>query len=189
MADAARNFSDDEQFRNRVINYFDSKYAEKLEHIARTIDHRDWWNLLKEVSDYDDIEHLLGGCSRTLESYPTHPGLLLLSCYARLSSTTSGYELALDDFVRGVREIQTNIPDLSQQEQILLKYLGIVNERESDHTNRLLAILLEQKRYKKIAKFALELPDFENNHLMSRLLFLEEINNNLKSINNEILSR
>ncbi|MBU4502994.1 MAG: RecQ family ATP-dependent DNA helicase, partial [Nanoarchaeota archaeon] len=189
MADAARNFSDDKQFRGRVVNYFDSKYAEKLEHIARTINSEDWWTLLKEVTDYDDIQHLVGGCSRTLESYPDHPGLLLLSCYARLSSTGSGHELALDDFARSVREIQTNIPQPGKQEQILLEYLSIMRHNsELDHVNKLLVILLKQRRYRDIAKFALELPNFENNHLMAKLLFLESINNNLKTINEEILN-
>ncbi len=188
MADAARNFSDERHFRNRLINYFDSKYNEKLAYITRTIDPADWWNLLGDVNDYDDIQHLLGGCSRTLESYPDHPGLLLLSCYARLFSTGLGYELALDDFTKSIREIRTNISDSNQQEQILLQYLDRVYKRGPDHVNKLLAILLRHGHYTNIAKFALELPNFENNHLMARLFFLREINNNLKTIDRQILN-
>ena len=182
MADTVRNFTGDSFFRTRVVNYFDSKYKEELEQIAMEFNPKDWWELLEEISDYDDIQHLLGGCGRTLESYPEHPGLLLLSCFARIS--THGYsQMALNDFKRAVKVIEKFRPKLVDQEEIFFRYIKIVCKEHLDHVPQLLQILFEHGDYRAIAKFTLETPNLQKAHLQANIVFMKSIHKNLKMVN------
>ena len=74
--------------------------------------------LLNEV---DGARLLLGGCRRTLESFPSHPGLYLLSGFSRLLLPNQEIEQALNDFRSGFQNIQ-DLP-ISGQEEIIVQFL------------------------------------------------------------------
>ena len=63
----------------------------------------------------------LGACRRTLESFPSHPGLYLLSGFARLLLPNQEVEQALNDIRSGFQNL-TDLP-VTRQEEITLEFL------------------------------------------------------------------
>ena len=105
---AAANSADDANMiiRSELLAYLEkSVYTEPLEQMAKHIEPQAWVKLL-EIEDeigipllrnVDGVRQLIGGCRRTLESYPDHPGLLFLSSLARLLLAAPEVDLAIEE--------------------------------------------------------------------------------------------
>jgi len=132
MVEVVRTCHTDETktIREELLNYLEkSPFTEPLSQLAKRTEPQEWWNvldinneldqpLLKEV---DGARQLLGGCRRTLESFPSHPGLYLLSGFARLLLPNQEVEQALNDIRSGFQNL-TNLP-IAKREGITLDFL------------------------------------------------------------------
>ena len=130
MAEVVRTCHTDETIREELLNYLErSPFTEPLLQLAGRIEPQEWWNvldinneldqpLLREV---DGARQLLGGCRRTLESFPSHPGLYLLSGFARLLLPNQEVEQVLNDIRSGLQNL-TDLP-VSRREEIALEFL------------------------------------------------------------------
>ncbi len=120
MAEAAES-PDDKTFRVRIINYLEtSEFTKKLDKISREMIPQEWVDIASGIEDVNSAQRLLGGCRRALESYPDHPGLLLLSSYARLFTSD---KTAMDEFRRATQTLAQSPLDESVQEQTLAKMI------------------------------------------------------------------
>ena len=127
MAEVARTCPTDETIREALLSYLEkSPFTEPLLQLARRIEPEEWWEVLDIrneldqplLSAVDGARQLLGGCRRTLESYPNHPGLYFLSGFARL--LLSEIERARSDIRSGFQNL-TDLPD--SKEEIALEFL------------------------------------------------------------------
>ncbi len=130
MAEVVRTCHTNETIREALLSYLEkSPFTEPLLQLARRIEPQEWWNvldinneldqpLLREV---DGARQLLGGCRRTLESFPSHPGLYLLSGFARLLLPNQEVEQALSDIRSGLQNLTDR--SVSRREEITLEFL------------------------------------------------------------------
>src|SRR5690606_29831033 len=95
-----------EVLRSELLAYLEkSVFTEPLVQIAQRSEPREWIALLETPDEIgipllrsvDGVRQLIGGCRRTLESYPDHPGLLFLSSLARLLLAAPEIEVALEE--------------------------------------------------------------------------------------------
>ena len=84
MAEVVRTCHTDETIREALLSYLEkSPFTEPLSQLAERIEPQEWWNVLDInneldqplLNEVDGARLLLGGCRRTLESFPSHPGL------------------------------------------------------------------------------------------------------------------
>ena len=81
----ARQSKNDEDIRVRLLDYLQEGLgAERIEQLLHSeeIDLGAWWELVDKVQTPMDAGELRGLCIRALESYPDHPGLLLVRATA-----------------------------------------------------------------------------------------------------------
>ena len=81
----ARQSKNDEDIRVRLLDYLQEGLgAERIEQLlgSEEIDLAAWWELVDKVQTPMDAGELRGLCIRALESYPDHPGLLLIRATA-----------------------------------------------------------------------------------------------------------
>ena len=81
----ARQCKNDEDIRVRLLDYLQEGLgAERIEQLlgSEEIDLAAWWGLVDKVQTPMDAGELRGLCIRALESYPDHPGLLLVRATA-----------------------------------------------------------------------------------------------------------
>ena len=130
MAEVARTCHTDETIREALLSYLErSPFTEPLLQLAGRIEPEDWWEVMNIrgeldqplLNEVDGAGQLLGGCRRTLESFPNHPGLYLLSGFARLLLPNQEVEQALSDIRSGFQNL-TDLP-ISRREEITLEFL------------------------------------------------------------------
>ena len=130
MAEVARTCHTDEEIREALLSYLEkSPFTEPLLQLAGRIESEDWWEVMNIrgelaqplLSEVDGVRQLLGGCRRTLESFPSHPGLYFLSGFARLLLPNQEIEQALSDIRSGLQNL-TDLP-VSRREEITLEFL------------------------------------------------------------------
>jgi ATP-dependent DNA helicase RecQ len=124
MAEVASTSVDKEAFRKALLNYLEtSEFTKRLDKISKEILASDWVDIASNIEDISSAQRLLGGCRRALESYPDHPGLLMLSSYARLMTSD---ETAVDEFERAIKALAAAPLEGVVQEDTLIKILGLV---------------------------------------------------------------
>ena len=108
----ARTCRTDKEVRRQLLDYLQEGFgAEQIEQLIDEpdIDFSEWLSLLENVSTPIDAGELRGICIRALESYPDHPGLLLVrgltECMASepeesviSSSLNASFEKALTNY-------------------------------------------------------------------------------------------
>ena len=127
----ARQSRDDKDIRVRLLDYLQEGLgAERIEQLlgSEEIDLAAWWELVDKVQTPMDAGELRGLSIRALESYPDHPGLLLVRATAEsmcsdhddtvssqglgaaIRASIEKYELARS----GVETVIDNLFDLAQ---------------------------------------------------------------------------
>ena len=82
---ARKAISDADAFKQSLLLYLQAsdKFTQELEQLALHTDWQPSHALLLRVDNPDELKELHGAAQRVLESYPTHPSLLLLSAITR----------------------------------------------------------------------------------------------------------
>jgi ATP-dependent DNA helicase RecQ len=132
-----------EVLRAELLAYLEkSVFTEPLEQMAQRINPQEWVALLETqdeigipiIRSVDGVRQLIGGCRRTLESYPDHPGLLFLSSLARLLLSAPEVDVALDEVKQAFAALQkvTSI-DRFQTTALLLNAYQYWLQETDDH--------------------------------------------------------
>jgi ATP-dependent DNA helicase RecQ len=152
MAEVAES-PDDKAFKDAIIRYLDrSEFTKKLDDLSRQLTPQEWVDISSNIGDIDSAKRLLGGCRRALESYPDHPGLLLLSWFARQRTSD---KTAMDEFERATRSLANSPLDDSVQEQTLARMLEQVAVDQPDTIPALCYVALQEFPRREIARIAL----------------------------------
>lgn len=122
----ARQAQDDEKIRVRLLDYLQEGLgAERIERLlgSEDIDLEAWRELVDNIQTPMDAGELRGLCIRALESYPDHPGLLLIRAVAEAmcsdhdnSVSSRGINVAIrtgvEDYELAQESVETIIDDL-----------------------------------------------------------------------------
>lgn len=153
MARVASTSPDNEAFRKALLNYLEtSEFTKKLNKIAKEMAPQEWVDIISNVKDIQSAQRLLGGCRRALESNPDHPGLLLLSSFARVKTSD---ETAIDEFGRASRSLAESPLQESVQEQTLAKMIGMMALERPLAASALCYIALQEFPRREIARITL----------------------------------
>ena len=101
MLELARIAIDDSTiFRRDLLLYLQVslRYTVIIEEIAKNQTVAGWESLVQGIGQRDDLLELHGACQRVLESYPSHPGLLFLSCITRLDQSSNAVDRSAEEF-------------------------------------------------------------------------------------------
>lgn len=97
--------------RQEIIAYMkQTPLNELLLKLVKRMNSKEWWEILSWrnedncllLESEEGARQLLGGCRRTLESYPDHPGLLFLSGIARLFLADQDVQESYNDLRAGL---------------------------------------------------------------------------------------
>ena len=142
MAQVAEQSPDNETFRKKIVNYLEtSEFTKKLDKIAKQLVPQEWVDIATNIDDINSAHRLLGGCRRALESYPDHPGLLLLSSYARLLTSD---KTALDEFERATKSLANSPLPQSVQDEAMVKMIEQVARAQPNAIPALCYVALQE---------------------------------------------
>ena len=174
MAEAADTSSTDETFRLQLLDYLEkSEFTQQLADIARKMVPLEWVNLASKVEDYDSARHLRGGCRRARESYPDHPGLLLLSAFSRVLIHTLPIDMAVVEFQRAVK-ILARPSENKDTRKALTTFLEMIKRKRPAVADRFYGIVLEGFPQRDMARTVLENVDAASESGMLALRILLE---------------
>jgi ATP-dependent DNA helicase RecQ len=106
LVEVLRSARSGEELRDRLLAYLsESQFTAQLNAIVDGLEPEKWWAIARQVDGQRDAGDLLGQCLRLLESYPTHPGLILLSAFARMFGEPD-LETISSEIVAGLRQIE-----------------------------------------------------------------------------------
>src|SRR5208282_5496048 len=154
IAEVASTCTDDASFRDALLDYLEkSKFTKSLIEISTRIMPGEWAELASQVEDIDSSRQLLGGCRRALESYPDHPGLVLLSAFARIMIPGMSDKTTIEEFQRGMKLIsRITHPDLPHA---LARMLLEIGKRHPSLVNQISMMVLRQFQDREIARTTL----------------------------------
>lgn len=87
--------------RTRLLFYLQAseKFTHDLEQMAQgAVDGKSWLSIAEAAVSPVEVDELRGATARVLESYPTHPGLLLLGSITRRNPSAAELERSKEDF-------------------------------------------------------------------------------------------
>ena len=197
MAEVVRTCHTDETFREALLSYLESSpFTEPLLQLARRIEPEDWWNILTIrneleqplLNGVDGARLLLGGCRRTLESFPSHPGLYLLSGFSRMLLPNQEVEQALSDIRLGFQNI-SDLP-ISAREEIIVQFLRNFEQWSESIQNfemiqtDVVEIVLNELPTRTMARTV-----YHINPVRAERIMLNAILRNVGNLNQQILGR
>ena len=104
---ARKGVTDADAFRRELMLYLQvsERFTNELEILAKTDEALGWTELVYRAGagSPDEVRELHGACSRVLESYPTHPGLLCISALTRLAPNADELRLSAEEFRAALR--------------------------------------------------------------------------------------
>jgi ATP-dependent DNA helicase RecQ len=189
MAEVAENSSQNlEPFRAQLLSYLEkSEFTEQLGDITKEIKPLQWLTMASKLEDIDSARHLLGGCRRALESYPDHPGLLMLLAFARLMIPKLPIEQAAIEFEVAAKKLS----ELSTKEEVpktLILFLGIIKQKRPSFANIFGFILLKNFPQRDVARHTLVNVDIESEAGMLALnIMLRSVLEKTKIVNAHII--
>lgn len=143
----------DRAIRERLLAYLEkSIFTEPLLEMSKRIQSSDWWNILSMVDDIDKARQLLGGCRRTLESFPDHPGLYFLSAFARMILPLRDFKNAKDEISSGLKFLKESIQNDDTLQQIAMELLDHYQRKIKENTNQIAEIILTEIPTRLLAK-------------------------------------
>lgn len=158
---ACTTSSTDKDFRERILRYLEATaYFEDLEKVITDKDAgiEKCKDLFSSVRSPNESAELRGQVSRYLESYPDHPGLLMLRSLSEVYSKNKNNDVAKQNFLASISSALTNygikenivfdfaswaVLNISKRDKTLAKEL--IAELMLKHSNRLLARTLIEK--------------------------------------------
>lgn len=174
MADVASTMPENSAFRGALLNYLEkSEFTQKLTELSKRIDPREWVEIASQVQDIDSSRHLLGGCRRSLESYPDHPGLLILSAFSRLIIPNIPDDRTLDEFERGIKVLARS-PSVEGLHEALAEILQLISTKRPQLVAVICHITLRQFPQRDIARTTLQHADVASEPGMLALRVLLE---------------
>jgi ATP-dependent DNA helicase RecQ len=95
-----------DEFRRDLMLYLQAseKFTNDLEALVQADDLHAWVEVVERVSSPDEVKELHGACSRVLESYPTHVGLLCISAVTRLARGEEELRLSEEELRAALRQ-------------------------------------------------------------------------------------
>jgi len=188
MAEVADTSSESEPFRMQLLNYLEkTEFTQPLADMARKIEPLEWVSIASQVEDIDSARHLLGGCRRALESYPDHPGLLLLSAFSRLMIPKLPTDLAIDEFQRAVK-LLARPPEKKGTLKAITRFLEIIKQKRPPLINSFCNSVLEEFPQRDIARITLEYVDLTSKSgILALKILLESTLEKTKLVRTHIL--
>jgi hypothetical protein len=189
MAEVAETSSQSlEPFRTQLLSYLEkSEFTQQLADIAKKIEPLEWVTIASKLEDIDSARHLLGGCRRALESYPDHPGLLMLTAFSRLMIP----KLPIDQTTNEFETATQALSKLSSKEDVPLTmtlFLEIIKQKRPSFTNNFGLILLKKFPQRDVARKILTQVDIGSEAGMFALrIMLESVLEKTKIVNAHIL--
>jgi len=102
------------EFRRQLLAYLEeSKFTKPVAEFATRIRPVEWFEVLARAEGADDIPLLLGACRRTLEEFPSHPGLLMLAGLTRMATSTP--PAGASDIRSGFSALKPYYPDVKNR--------------------------------------------------------------------------
>jgi ATP-dependent DNA helicase RecQ len=143
MAEVADTSPTDEIFRMQLLDYLEkSEFTKQLADIAKRISPMEWVNVASKVIDYDSARHLYYAGRKPRESYPDHPGLMLLSAFSRIMIHTLPTEMAIIEFQRAVKSL-ARPPEHIDTRKALASFLDMIKQRRPALADRFCGVVLE----------------------------------------------
>jgi hypothetical protein len=170
MAEVAETSTDNEQFRIQLLGYLEkTEFTQPLLEISRRIEPLDWVKLVLKVKDIDSARQLLFGCGRALESYPDHPGLWLLSAFARILLPKPQDDTAMNEFQRAIRLLARS-SEKEDTPKAIANFIEVINRERPTLTN----IVIKEFQNREIARIVLKNVDSSSESSMFALKILLE---------------
>lgn len=190
MAEIAESSSQSlEPFRMQLLNYLEkSEFTQQLADVAKRIEPLEWVNIASKLEDIDSARHLLGGCRRALESYPDHPGLLMLMAFSRLMIPKLPVDQAANEFEIAAKSL-TKLPGKKAEIlQTILAFLEIIQQKRPSFTNDFGLIVLDNFPQRDSAREAIKHMEIESEAGMLAIrVLLESVLEKTKIVNAHIL--
>ena len=165
--------------RQQLLAYLEkSIFTDILLEIVQSDDHTRWWEVLKMVTDIDLAKQLLGGCRRTLESYPEYSGLYILSAFSRLALPNYEIELVNQDFSTGINFIREQF-DFETQELIITNIINVYQSKIGQINEEFGELLLGLFPSRNIARLI-----YPSLQIQSMAILLSNLLQNTKKFNN-----
>lgn len=170
--------------REQLLAYLEkSIFTDLLLEIVQSDDHTRWWEILEPVTDIDLARQLLGGCRRTMESYPEYAGLYILSAFARLSLPNYENDLVNQDFSTGVNFICEQY-DFEIQENIISNIIDVYQRKIGQIDEEFGKLLLDLIPSRKIARLIYPSIPKQSKMILLSILLKNTINYNKHYIGN-----
>jgi ATP-dependent DNA helicase RecQ len=174
MAEVAETSTDNEQFRIQLLGYLEkTEFTQSLIEISRKIEPLEWAQLALKVVDIDSARQLLFGCGRALESYPDHPGLWLLSAFARILLPKPQDDIAMTEFQRATRSL-ARFSEKEDTPKAIVNFIEMINRERPTLTNDFCYILIKEFQNREIARIVLKNVDSSSESGMLSLKILLE---------------
>lgn len=170
--------------REQLLAYLEkSIFTDLLLEIVKSDDDTRWWEVLEKVTDIDLARQLLGGCRRTMESYPEYAGLHILSAFARLSIPNNEIELVNQDFSTGINFIRQQY-DFERQENIIANIIDVYQRKIGQINEEFGRLLLDLIPSRKIARLIYPSLPKQSKMILLSILLKSTINYNKHYIGN-----
>lgn len=170
--------------REQLLAYLEkSIFTDLLLEIVQFDDYTRWWEVLEQVTDIDLARQLLGGCRRTMESYPEYAGLHILSAFARLSIPNNEIELVNQDFSTGINFIRQQY-DFEMQENIIANIIDVYQRKIGQINEEFGRLLLDLIPSRKIARLIYPSLPKQSKMILLSILLKNTINYNKHYIGN-----
>ncbi|GIK60400.1 MAG: RecQ family ATP-dependent DNA helicase [Ignavibacteriota bacterium] len=170
--------------REQLLAYLEkSIFTDLLLEIVQSDDHTKWWEVLEQVTDIDLARQLLGGCRRTMESYPEYSGLYILSAFSRLSIPNYEIEFVIQDFITGINFLRQQY-EFETQENIIANIIDIYQRKIGQINEEFGNLFLELISSRKIARLIYPSLPNQSKMILLSILLKNTINYNKHYIGN-----
>jgi len=174
MAQAVETSSDGEQFRNQLMVYMEeSRFNQLLMEIAKKMEPMEWVKVASEATDITSAIQLRGACMRVSESYPDHPGILILSAFSEIMIPQPSADMAIGEFRRAIRTI-AKLPEKEDTRNAVAGFLELISQKHLPLLDSVCYVVLEGFPRRDMARLILKYAEIESDGVALALKILLE---------------